>query len=117
MSFWQVFCQIAGRRAGHTPPQPVLAREIRYCGGWAPGRRFVSTSDDNTLTPDSSRRDELEREREAAQAELDSYRVDHTGSQQFAVPKIKALIQRIHEIDKELEQIELAIELERQMDS
>jgi hypothetical protein len=69
------------------------------------------------MTEQSDRRQDLEREREEAQAELDSYRVDHTGSQQFAVPKIKSLIQRIHEIDRELEQIELAIELERQMDS
>ncbi len=69
------------------------------------------------MTDQGDRRRELEREREAAQAELDSYRADHTGSQQFAVPKIKALVQRIHEIDRELEQIELAIEIERQMDS
>ena len=65
----------------------------------------------------TDRRRELEREREEAQAELDTYRADHSGSQQFAVPKIKALVQRIHEIDRELEQIELAIEIERQMDS
>ena len=32
-------------------------------------------------------------------------------------PNRMPLIQRIHEIDRELEQIELAIELERQMDS
>ena len=74
-------------------------------------------SDDNAFTPDQDRRNELEREREEAQAELDTYRADHTGSQQFAVPKIRALAQRIQEIDKELEQIELAIELERQLDS
>ena len=77
----------------------------------------MSANDDNTFTPDSSRREELEREREAAQAELDTYRADHTGSQQFAVPKIRALVQRIQEIDKELEQIELAIEIERQLDA
>lgn len=69
------------------------------------------------MTDQSDRQRELEREREEAQVELDSYRADHTGSQQFAVPKIKALIQRIQEIDRELEQIELAIEIERQMDS
>jgi hypothetical protein len=69
------------------------------------------------MTDQTDRRRELEREREEAQAELDTYRADHSGSQQFAVPKIKALIQRIHEIDRELEQIELAIEIERQMDS
>jgi hypothetical protein len=69
------------------------------------------------MTDQTDRRRDLEREREAAQAELDTYRADHTGSQQFAVPKIKALVQRIHEIDRELEQIELAIEIERQMDS
>jgi hypothetical protein len=69
------------------------------------------------MTDQTDRRRELEREREEAQAELDTYRADHTGSQQFAVPKIKALVQRIHEIDRELEQIELAIEIERQMDS
>lgn len=74
-------------------------------------------SDDNAFTPDQDRRSELEREREEAQAELDTYRADHTGSQQFAVPRIKELVQRIHEIDKELEQIELAIEIERQLDS
>ena len=74
-------------------------------------------SDDNAFTPDQDRRSLLEREREEAQAELDTYRADHTGSQQFAVPKIRALVQRIHEIDKELEQIELAIEIERQLDS
>jgi len=77
----------------------------------------VAANDDNTFTPDSSRREDLEREREEAQAELDTFRADHTGSQQFAVPRIKELIQRIHEIDKELEQIELAIEIERQLDS
>jgi hypothetical protein len=69
------------------------------------------------MTDQTDRQRELQREREEAQAELDSYRADHTGSQQFAVPKIKALVQRIHEIDRELEQIELAIEIERQMDS
>ena len=69
------------------------------------------------MTDQTDRRRELEREREEAQAELDTYRADHSGSQQFAVPKIKALIQRIHEIDRELEQIELSIEIERQMDS
>lgn len=74
-------------------------------------------SEDNAFTPDQDRRGELEREREEAQAELDTYRADHTGSQQFAVPKIRALVQRIHAIDKELEQIELAIEIERQLDS
>ena len=74
-------------------------------------------SDDNAFTPDQDRRSELERERDEAQAELDTYRADHTGSQQFAVPRIKELVQRIHEIDKELERIELAIEIERQLDS
>ncbi len=69
------------------------------------------------MTDQSDRQRDLQREREKAQAELDSYRADHTGSQQFAVPKIKALVQRIHEIDRELEEIELAIEIERQMDS
>ncbi len=77
----------------------------------------MSANDDNTFTPDSDRRSELEREREEAQAELDSVRADHTGSQQFAMPRIKDLIQRIQEIDRELEQIELAIEIERQLDS
>ena len=74
-------------------------------------------SDDNAFTPDQDRRSLLEREREEAQAELDTYRADHTGSQQFAVTRIKELVQRIHEIDKELERIELAIEIERQLDS
>ena len=69
------------------------------------------------MTDQTDRRRDLEREREEAQAALDTYRADHTGSQQFAVPKIKALVQRIHEIDRELEQIELAIEIERQMDA
>jgi len=69
------------------------------------------------MTDQTDRRRELERERGEAQAELDTERADHTGSQQFAVPKIKALVQRIHEIERELEQIELAIEIERQMDS
>ena len=69
------------------------------------------------MTEQNDRRQDLEREREEAQAELDTYRADHTGSQQFAVPRIKALVQRIHEIDRELEQIELAIEIERQLDS
>lgn len=69
------------------------------------------------MTDQSDRQRDLQREREKAQAELDSYRADHTGSQQFAVSKIKALVQRIHEIDRELEEIELAIEIERQMDS
>ena len=74
-------------------------------------------NDDTTFTPDSSRREELERERDEAQAELDSVRADHTGSQQFAMPRIRDLIQRVQEIDKELEQIDLAIEIERQLDS
>ena len=69
------------------------------------------------MTDQKDRRRDLELEKEAAQAKLDTYRADHTGSQQFAVPKIKALVQRIHEIDRELEQIELAIEIERQMDA
>jgi hypothetical protein len=69
------------------------------------------------MSDDSDRQRDLEREREEAQAELDTYRADHTGSQQFAVPKIRALVQRIQEIDQELEQIELAIEIERQLDS
>jgi hypothetical protein len=77
----------------------------------------VPGSDDNAFTPDQDRRSELERERDEAQAELDTYRADHTGSQQFAVTRIKELVQRIHEIDKELERIELAIEIERQLDS
>ncbi len=77
----------------------------------------MSASDDNTLTPDGGRRAELEREREEAQAELDEVRADHTGSQQFALPRIKELIQRIQEIDQEIEQIELATEIERQLDS
>ena len=51
------------------------------------------------------------------EAELDLVRADHTGSQQFAVPRIRTLIQRIQEIDRELEQIELAIEIERQLDA
>ena len=74
-------------------------------------------SDDNAFTPDRDRRSELERKREEAQAELDTYRADHSGSQQFAIPRIKELVRRIHEIDKELEQIELAIEIERQLDA
>jgi hypothetical protein len=69
------------------------------------------------MSDEVDRRRDLEREREEAQAELDTYRADHTGSQQFAVPKIRALVQRIQEIDRELEQIELAIEIERQLDS
>ena len=77
----------------------------------------MPSSDKNTLTPGSDRRAELEREREAAQAELDEVRADHTGSQQFAMPRIKELARRIQEIDKELEQIELAIEIERQLDA
>ena len=77
----------------------------------------MSASDDNAFEPDSDRRSELEREREEAQAELDSVRADSTGSQQFAMPRIKELIQRIQEIDRELEQIELAAEIERQLDS
>ena len=77
----------------------------------------MPASDDNTFTPDSDRRSELEREREEAQAELDTVRADSTGSQQFAMPRIKELIQRIQEIDRELEQIELAAEIERQLDS
>lgn len=77
----------------------------------------MSTSDDNTFSPENDRRSELEREREEAQAELDNVRADSTGSQQFAMPRIKELIQRIQEIDRELEQIELAIEIERQLDS
>jgi hypothetical protein len=77
----------------------------------------VPGNDDTTFTPDSSRREELERERDEAQAELDSVRADHTGSQQFAMPRIRDLIQRVQEIDKELEQIDLAIEIERQLDS
>ena len=74
-------------------------------------------SDDNAFTPDRVRRGELERKREEAQAELDAFRADHTGSHQFAVPRIQELVQRIHEIDKELERIELAIEIERQLDA
>ena len=69
------------------------------------------------MSDDSDRQRDLEREREEAQAELDTYRADHTGSQPFAVPKIRALVQRIQESDQELEQIELAIEIERQLDS
>ena len=77
----------------------------------------MPASDDNSFTPDSDRRSELEREREEAQAELDSVRADSTGSQQFAMPRIRELIQRVQEIDRELEQIELAAEIERQLDS
>ena len=77
----------------------------------------MSASDDNTFTADGGRRANLEREREEAQAELDKVRADHTGSQQFAMPRIKELIQRIQDIDRELEQIDLAIEIERQLDS
>ncbi len=77
----------------------------------------MSPSDDNTFTPEDDRRNALEREREEAQAELDSVRADSTGSQQFAMPRIKELIQRVQEIDRELEQIDLAIEIERQLDS
>jgi hypothetical protein len=69
------------------------------------------------MTDQSDRRTELERERQEAQAELDEVRADHTGSQQFALPRVKELIQRVQEIDRELEQIELAIEIERQLDS
>ncbi len=69
------------------------------------------------MSIDSDRRRDLKREREEAQAELDSITSDLSGSQQFAVPKIRALIQRIQEIDQELEQIELAIEIERQLDA
>jgi hypothetical protein len=95
----------------------VFAPEIRYRDASAPGRTSVSASDDNTFERDGSRRAELEREREEAQAELDEVRADSTGSQQFAMPRIRELIQRVQEIDKELEEIELAIELERQLDS
>lgn len=77
----------------------------------------MSASDDNTITPDNDRRSALERERQEAQAELDSVRADSTGSQQFAMPRIRELIQRLQEIDRELEQIDLAIEIERQLDS
>lgn len=69
------------------------------------------------MSDESDRQRELEREREEAQAELDSVRADSTGSQQFAAPRIRTLIQRIQEIDRELEQIELAIEIERQLDA
>jgi uncharacterized membrane protein YccC len=69
------------------------------------------------MTNATDRRREMEREREAAQAELDQVRADHTGSQQFALPRIKELIRRIQEIDRELEQMDLAIEIERQLDS
>jgi capsule polysaccharide export protein KpsE/RkpR len=69
------------------------------------------------MSDESNRQRELEREREDAQAELDSVRADSTGSQQFAAPRIRTLIQRIQEIDRELEQIELAIEIERQLDA
>ena len=77
----------------------------------------MSASDENAFQPDNDRRSELERERDEAQTELDSVRADSTGSQQFAMPRIKELIQRIQEIDRELEQIELAAEIERQLDS
>ena len=77
----------------------------------------MSASDDNAFKHDGDRRGELERERDEAQAELDSVRADSTGSQQFAMPRIKELIQRIQEIERELEQIELAAEIERQLDS
>ena len=69
------------------------------------------------MSDQNDRRRDLEREREEAQVELDSVRADSTGSQQFAAPRIRTLIQRIQEIVRELEQIELAIELERQMDA
>ncbi len=69
------------------------------------------------MNEQGDRRRELQREREEAQAELDEVRANSTGSQQFAMPRIRDLIQRIQEIDRELEQIELAIELERQLDS
>jgi hypothetical protein len=69
------------------------------------------------MTDAADRRRDLQREREEAQAELDEIRADHTGSQQFALPRVKELIQRVQEIDRELEQIELAIEIERQLDS
>ena len=69
------------------------------------------------MSDESDRQRELEREREEAQAELDIVRADSTGSQQFAAPRIRTLIQRIQEIDRELEQIELAIEIERQLDA
>ena len=99
------------------PVGNVLAPRIRYRDAWATGKIRVSGSDDNTLTTDGGRRAELEREREVAQAELDEIRADHTGSQQFALPRVKELIRRVQEIDRELEQIELAIEIERQLDS
>lgn len=69
------------------------------------------------MNEQGDRRRELQREREEAQAELDEVRANSTGSQQFAMPRIRDLIQRIQEIDRELEQIELAIEIERQLDS
>jgi hypothetical protein len=69
------------------------------------------------MTDAADRRRDLQREREEAQAELDKIRADHTGSQQFALPRIKELIQQVQEIDREIEQIELAIEIERQLDS
>ena len=69
------------------------------------------------MTDAADRRNELELEREEAQAELDEVRADYTGSQQFALPRIRELSQRIQEIDRELEQIDLAIEIERQLDS
>jgi hypothetical protein len=99
------------------PVGNVLAPKIRYRDAWAIGKIRVSGSDENTLTTDGGRRAELEREREEAQAELDEIRADHTGSQQFALPRIKELIHRVQEIDRELEQIELATEIERQLDS
>lgn len=69
------------------------------------------------MSDEGDRRHDLEREREEAQAELDRVRADHTGSQQFALPRVRTLIQRIQEIERELEQIELAIEIERQLDA
>ncbi len=69
------------------------------------------------MSDEGDRRRDLEREREEAQAELDRVRADHTGSQQFALPRVRTLIQRIQEIERELEQIELAIEIERQLDA
>ena len=69
------------------------------------------------MSDESDRRRELEHEKQEAQTELDSVRADSTGSQQFAAPRIRTLIQRIQEIDRELEQLELAIEIDSQLDA
>ena len=67
------------------------------------------------MSDDGDRQRELKRARQEAQAELDSVRTDSTGSRQFEAPSIRKLMQGIQAIDRELEQIELAIEIERQL--